>query len=123
VPEEALANATPYLQAFGHTVLAWLWLDVALSAQQALAATQTLRGRPFIVASSRQRAISTATSCPRRAPGWKWCARVSHFARICPMTVLPKIGATAAWLDLRRQPVAASHCACDRRRETAEYPF
>ncbi|MCE4537006.1 acyl-CoA dehydrogenase [Pelomonas sp. P7] len=32
-PEEALANATPYLQAFGHTVLAWLWLDVALSVQ------------------------------------------------------------------------------------------
>ena len=33
VPEEALANATPYLQAFGHVVLAWLWLDVALVAQ------------------------------------------------------------------------------------------
>ncbi len=31
VAEEALANATPYLQAFGHTVLAWLWLDVALA--------------------------------------------------------------------------------------------
>jgi butyryl-CoA dehydrogenase len=31
-PEEALANATPYLQAFGHTVLAWMWLDVALAA-------------------------------------------------------------------------------------------
>ncbi|MET0210203.1 MAG: acyl-CoA dehydrogenase [Burkholderiaceae bacterium] len=30
-PEDALANATPYLQAFGHTVLAWLWLDVVLS--------------------------------------------------------------------------------------------
>ena len=29
-PEQALANATPYLQAFGHLVLAWLWLDVAL---------------------------------------------------------------------------------------------
>ena len=29
---EALANATPYLQAFGHTVLAWVWLDVALCA-------------------------------------------------------------------------------------------
>jgi butyryl-CoA dehydrogenase len=28
-PEAALANATPYLQAFGHVVLAWLWLDVA----------------------------------------------------------------------------------------------
>ncbi len=32
VPEEALANAVPYLQAFGHTVLAWIWLDVALCA-------------------------------------------------------------------------------------------
>jgi alkylation response protein AidB-like acyl-CoA dehydrogenase len=31
VAEEALANATPYLQAFGHTVLAWVWLDVALA--------------------------------------------------------------------------------------------
>jgi butyryl-CoA dehydrogenase len=30
VPEEALANATPYLQAFGHTVLAWIWLDIAV---------------------------------------------------------------------------------------------
>ena len=27
----ALANATPHLQAFGHVVLAWLWLDVALA--------------------------------------------------------------------------------------------
>ena len=35
VPEEALANATPYLQAFGHVVLAWLWLDVALAARRA----------------------------------------------------------------------------------------
>jgi Acetyl-CoA dehydrogenase C-terminal like/Acyl-CoA dehydrogenase, C-terminal domain len=36
-PDEALANATPYLQAFGHVVLAWVWLDVALCAQQRLA--------------------------------------------------------------------------------------
>ena len=35
-PEEALANATPYLQAFGHTVLAWIWLDVALCARRQL---------------------------------------------------------------------------------------
>ena len=28
-PDEALANATPYLQAFGHVVIAWVWLDVA----------------------------------------------------------------------------------------------
>jgi butyryl-CoA dehydrogenase len=34
VPEEALANATPYLQAFGHAVLAWLWLDVAIASQR-----------------------------------------------------------------------------------------
>jgi alkylation response protein AidB-like acyl-CoA dehydrogenase len=34
VPEEALANATPYLQAFGHVVLAWIWLDVALAVEQ-----------------------------------------------------------------------------------------
>ncbi len=32
-PGDALANAVPYLQAFGHTVLAWIWLDVALTAQ------------------------------------------------------------------------------------------
>jgi len=27
-PSEALANAVPYMQAFGHMVLAWIWLDV-----------------------------------------------------------------------------------------------
>lgn len=31
-PTEALANAVPYMQAFGHTVLAWIWLEVALAA-------------------------------------------------------------------------------------------
>ena len=31
-PDAALANATPYLQAFGHVVLSWLWLDVARAA-------------------------------------------------------------------------------------------
>jgi len=30
-PQEALANAVPYLQAFGHLVLAWTWLDVVTS--------------------------------------------------------------------------------------------
>ncbi|WP_439589758.1 acyl-CoA dehydrogenase [Hydrogenophaga sp.] len=34
-PTDALANAVPYLQAFGHTVLAWIWLDVALVAHAA----------------------------------------------------------------------------------------
>jgi hypothetical protein len=37
-PEEALASATPYLQAFGHMVIAWMWLDVALCSQGQLAA-------------------------------------------------------------------------------------
>ncbi len=37
VPEEALANATPYLQAFGHVVLAWIWLELALAAKAAQA--------------------------------------------------------------------------------------
>ncbi|MBB3196458.1 acyl-CoA dehydrogenase [Roseateles terrae] len=32
-PEEALANATPYLQAFGHTVMAWIWLELALAVE------------------------------------------------------------------------------------------
>jgi butyryl-CoA dehydrogenase len=26
-----LANAVPYMQAFGHMVIAWIWLDVALA--------------------------------------------------------------------------------------------
>ena len=38
-PGEALANAVPYMQAFGHVVLAWMWLDVACSV---LAADATL---------------------------------------------------------------------------------
>ncbi|MFZ2306336.1 MAG: acyl-CoA dehydrogenase [Rhodoferax sp.] len=46
-PTEALANAVPYMQAFGHTVLAWIWLDVAAKALEADAAqtTTATRGR------------------------------------------------------------------------------
>lgn len=32
-PQAALAHATPYMQAFGHLVLGWIWLDLALCAQ------------------------------------------------------------------------------------------
>ncbi len=32
-PEQALCNATLYLQAFGHVVMAWMWLEVAIAAQ------------------------------------------------------------------------------------------
>jgi alkylation response protein AidB-like acyl-CoA dehydrogenase len=34
-PEAALAHATHYLQAFGHTVLAWIWLDLLVEAERA----------------------------------------------------------------------------------------
>jgi len=40
VPEEALANATPYLQAFGHVALAWIWLELGLAAKQAAPADE-----------------------------------------------------------------------------------
>ena len=35
-PTEALANAAVYLDAFGHTVVAWLWLRQALAAARGL---------------------------------------------------------------------------------------
>ena len=45
----AMHNAMAYLRGFGHAVLAWLWLDVAVLAQQRLAAgegeTALLRGK------------------------------------------------------------------------------
>jgi len=44
-PEEALANATPYLQAFGHVVLAWVWLDVATAALQHQGPTPFAQGK------------------------------------------------------------------------------
>jgi butyryl-CoA dehydrogenase len=37
-PVDALPNAVPYMQAFGHMVLAWIWLDVAHAALQGDAA-------------------------------------------------------------------------------------
>ena len=42
-PQEALANAVPYLQAFGHLVLAWIWLDVSASCRGEASAQQTGR--------------------------------------------------------------------------------
>ncbi len=45
VPEEALANATPYLQGFGHTVLAWVWLDLALCVQASSAPDELRQGK------------------------------------------------------------------------------
>ena len=43
-PQEALANAVPYMQAFGHTVLAWIWLDVACASLEQ-SATHSIAAR------------------------------------------------------------------------------
>jgi butyryl-CoA dehydrogenase len=37
-PERALANATPFLEAFGHVTVAWMWLRQATAAARALPA-------------------------------------------------------------------------------------
>lgn len=72
--KQALANAVPYMQAFGHTVLAWIWLDVALAAlahdsQQTLAQTQgKLRATSFF----------TTMNCQKLAPGWQWSVRATR---------------------------------------------
>ena len=44
-PEDALANATPYLQAFGHVVLAWVWLDVALAVRNSSQPDDFVQGK------------------------------------------------------------------------------
>jgi alkylation response protein AidB-like acyl-CoA dehydrogenase len=49
-PLDALANATPYLQAFGHAVLAWVWLDVALCAQPRVGTNDDAPLRPGLLA-------------------------------------------------------------------------
>ncbi len=43
--QTALANAVPYMQAFGHTVLAWMWLDIALAVHSRQEPTPADRGR------------------------------------------------------------------------------
>jgi alkylation response protein AidB-like acyl-CoA dehydrogenase len=50
-PLEALPNAVPYMQAFGHTVLAWVWLDVSLTNAQENA-TQSIAARAGITAAN-----------------------------------------------------------------------
>ena len=64
-PTDALANAVPYLQAFGHTVLAWVWLDVALAATLPPNRMHAPDAWPPCVSSS-------ITSCRKSAPGCRW---------------------------------------------------
>ncbi|HWP10292.1 MAG TPA: acyl-CoA dehydrogenase C-terminal domain-containing protein, partial [Ramlibacter sp.] len=44
-PAQALANAVPYMQAFGHMVVAWIWLDVALAIHPDAADIPAQQGR------------------------------------------------------------------------------
>jgi alkylation response protein AidB-like acyl-CoA dehydrogenase len=71
-PEEVLANATPYLQAFGHWVLAWMWLDIAAS----------LRGRhdPFAVGKRHAMRYFFAHELPKMGP---WLSVVSSRDATC----------------------------------------
>ncbi|MGF2507495.1 acyl-CoA dehydrogenase C-terminal domain-containing protein, partial [Ralstonia pseudosolanacearum] len=39
-PRVTLANASVYLEAFGHVVIAWIWLEQALAAARALPGAQ-----------------------------------------------------------------------------------
>ena len=48
VSERALANATPYLQAFGHLVLGWQWLSIALAVLEVQARQNTVYGTAFL---------------------------------------------------------------------------
>ena len=46
---ETLANATPYLEAFGHTVVAWIWLDVAITVTGMLGAETSEKDEPMLL--------------------------------------------------------------------------
>jgi alkylation response protein AidB-like acyl-CoA dehydrogenase len=46
-PQMRLANATAFLEAFGHLVVAWLWLSQAIVAGRALARTESEQDRNF----------------------------------------------------------------------------
>ena len=98
VPEEALANATPYLQAFGHVVLAWIWLDVGQGCHRALGS----QGRQD--ATQGGGAADTAGSGAARLHGHLAAMRYFHAYE------LPRID---AWLGV----VASREAVCRTMRE------
>ena len=56
-PERTMANATVYLEAAGHVVIAWMWLEQLVAVGDRTATSTT--------ASGPRRASSSAGSCPR----------------------------------------------------------
>ncbi|WP_445942283.1 acyl-CoA dehydrogenase [Pseudonocardia sp. T1-2H] len=67
-PEVALANASVYLEAVGHVVVAWLWLEQLLAAGRSPGSSTTASAPPP--------ASSSATSCRGRVRSWT-CSRHS----------------------------------------------
>ncbi len=65
--EAAMANSAVYLEAFGHIVVAWIWLEQYLAAEDARATSMTASVRP--------RGTSSVTNCPRPHRNWT-CWRV-----------------------------------------------
>jgi hypothetical protein len=47
-PTLALANAVLFLEAFGHTVIAWIWLRQAIAAQRGLQSGIATHGRRLL---------------------------------------------------------------------------
>jgi butyryl-CoA dehydrogenase len=105
VPAEALANATPYLQAFGHLVLAWIWLDVATCAAAA-APSDAQRGR---LAACR---YFFRYELPRSAPGSASSRRATTPAARCRRNRFERLDAAPRHADLGadlRRPVRRRH--------------
>ena len=76
-PEVTLANSHVYLEAAGHLVVAWLWLEQALAAAGAGRATSTrASGRPPGTSGAGScRGCTTASTCSSRWTGRCWTRR------------------------------------------------
>ncbi len=63
-PDQALANAVPYMQAFGHVVIAWMWLEAT--------GADRLKTQRIPPGRRRPPTISSITNCPGSTPGCAW---------------------------------------------------
>jgi butyryl-CoA dehydrogenase len=81
----ALRNATPFLSAFGHAVVAWLWLDQAVEAASALqAGTVTERDTLFYTGKLRACRFFFEAELPRIRPQLAFVASNSDVAAAMP---------------------------------------
>ena len=81
----ALRNATPFLSAFGHAVVAWLWLEQAVEAASALqAGTVTERDTLFYTGKLRACRFFFEAELPRIRPQLAFVASNSDVAAAMP---------------------------------------